>query len=82
MMINQCFDSLLPQEYIAQPSIRLGDVMAIDIAARERESGRDPFSRATERMNSAWWRPSSWSARRTRIARRIVRHSSINANRY
>ena len=40
MMIAQRLNSLLPEEYIAQPSVRLGDMMAIDIAALERESGR------------------------------------------
>ena len=44
MMIAQRLNSLLPEEYIAQPSVRLGDMMAIEIAALERESG--PGSRS------------------------------------
>jgi hypothetical protein len=34
----------LPEEYIAQPSVRLGDIMEIDIATRERESSRRSFT--------------------------------------
>jgi len=40
MMIARRLNSLLPDEYIAQPSVRLGETMAIDIAELERESGR------------------------------------------
>ena len=44
MVIVQRLNSLLPEEFIAQPSVRLGDAMEIDIAALERESGRGSFS--------------------------------------
>ncbi len=43
MIIAQRLNSLLPEEYIAQPSVRLGDMMEVDIAALERESGRSSF---------------------------------------
>lgn len=38
MMIAQRLNSIMPQEYVAQPSVHLGDVLEIDIAALERES--------------------------------------------
>ncbi len=44
-MIAQRLNSILPEEYIAQPSVRLGELMAIDIGALERESSRDSFHR-------------------------------------
>ncbi len=47
-MIAQRLNSLLPEEYIAQPSVRLGNLMAIEIAALERESGQVPFSRVAD----------------------------------
>lgn len=48
MMIVQRLYSLLPEEYIARPKVRLGDVMEIDIAALERESANDSFNRADD----------------------------------
>src|SRR5580704_2425503 len=44
MIIAQRLNSLLPEEYIAQPSVRLGDAMEIDIAALERESSHNSSS--------------------------------------
>ncbi len=59
MMIAQRLNSLLPKEYIAQPSVRLGDMMAIDIAALERESGRGTFSPVADEgsLMVASWAP-------------------------
>ena len=59
MMIAQRLNSLLPEEYIAQPSVRLGDMMAIDIAALERESGVGSFSRDGDQgsLMVASWAP-------------------------
>jgi len=48
MMISQRLNSILPEEYIAQPSVRLGEVMEIDVAALERESGRGTLERTDE----------------------------------
>ena len=45
MMIAQRLNSLMPDEYIAQPSVRLGGIMEIDIAALERESDHNSFGR-------------------------------------
>jgi hypothetical protein len=59
MMIAQRLNSLLPEEYIAQPSVRLGDMLEIDIAALERESGRGSFSRVDDQgsLMVASWAP-------------------------
>jgi len=59
MMIAQRLNSLLPEEYIAQPSVRLGDMLEIDIAALERESGRGSFSRVDDEgsLMVASWAP-------------------------
>ena len=38
MMIVQRLNSILPKEYIAQPRVRLGTMMEIDIGALEREA--------------------------------------------
>ena len=35
-------NSILPKEYIAQPRVRLGTMMEIDVGALERESGDLP----------------------------------------
>jgi hypothetical protein len=52
MMIAQRLNSLLPPEYISQPSVRVGGgAMEIDIAAFERESVR--VIRASRRMSQA-----------------------------
>ena len=59
-MIAQRLNSLLPEEYIAQPSVRLGDMMEIDVAALERESGRVSFSRVEDQgsvMVASWAPP-------------------------
>ena len=59
-MIAQRLNSLLPEEYIAQPSVRLGDTMEIDVAALERESGRVSFSRVEDQgsvMVASWAPP-------------------------
>lgn len=59
MMIAQRLNSLLPEEYIAQPSVRLGDMMEIEIAALERESNRGFFSRVEDQgsLMVASWAP-------------------------
>jgi Protein of unknown function (DUF4058) len=59
MMIAQRLNSLLPEEYVAQPSVRLGDMMEIDVAALERESGRDSFNRVDDEgtVVAASWEP-------------------------
>jgi hypothetical protein len=59
MVIVQRLNSLMPEEYIAQPSISLGDVMEIDIAALERESGRGSFGRVEDQgsLMVALWAP-------------------------
>ena len=44
MMIARRLNSILPEEYIAQPSVRLGGSMEIDVAAFERESDSRPIS--------------------------------------
>jgi hypothetical protein len=57
MMIAQRLNSLLPEEFIAQPSVRLGELMEIDIAALERESGPGSFRRTEdlgELMVASW----------------------------
>jgi hypothetical protein len=51
MMIARRLNSLLPEEYIAQPSVRVRDMMEIDIAALERDSGRGSFSRIDDERN-------------------------------
>ena len=58
-MIAQRLNSVLPEEYIAQPSVRLGDMMAIDVAALERESGLGSFSRVGDEgsLMVASWAP-------------------------
>lgn len=60
MMIAQRLNSLLPEEYIAQPSVRLGDMMEVDIATLERESGRHSVGRTEDDDGStvALWEPS------------------------
>ena len=55
MMIAQRLNSLLPEEYVAQPSVRLGDMMEIDIAALERES--DSRVEDEGRLMVASWAP-------------------------
>jgi hypothetical protein len=59
MMIAQRLNSILPDEYIAQPSVRVGDMMEIDIAALERDSGRGSISRIDDERNLmvATWAP-------------------------
>ena len=59
MMIAQRLNSLLPEEYVAQPRVRLGDMMEIDIAALERESGRGSVGRVTDEgsLMVASWAP-------------------------
>jgi Protein of unknown function (DUF4058) len=59
MMIARRLNSLLPEEYIAQPSVRLGDMMAIDIAALESESDGSSFSRVDDEgsLMVASWAP-------------------------
>lgn len=61
MLIVQRLNSLLPEEYVAQPSVRLGDTMEIDVAALERESGRRSFSRVDEGggLSVASWAPAN-----------------------
>ena len=55
MMIAQQLNVSLPEEYLAQPKVRLGDVMEIDIAALERET----VSRNDEGgLRVAAWKPS------------------------
>ena len=60
MIIAQRLNSVLPEEYIAQPSVRLGDMMEIDIATLERESVGHSFVRADDDGNpqAALWEPS------------------------
>jgi hypothetical protein len=48
MMIVRRLNSSLPEQYIAQPRGRLGDMMAIDIAALERDSDGGSFSRVDD----------------------------------
>ena len=48
MMIAQRLNTLLPEEYIAQPNVRLGGSMEIDIAAFERESDCRPTSESED----------------------------------
>jgi Protein of unknown function (DUF4058) len=59
MMIAQRLNSLLPEEYIAQPRVRLGDMMEIDVAALERESSRGSFGRVDDEgsLIVASWAP-------------------------
>jgi hypothetical protein len=60
MMIAQRLNSLLPEEYIAQPSVRLGDVMEIDIATLERESSHSspsPIENKGNLMVASWAPP-------------------------
>jgi len=59
MMIAQRLNSLMSEEYIAQPSVRLGDMMEIDVAALERESGGNSFESTSDGSPSvALWEPS------------------------
>ena len=44
MIIAQRLNSIMPEEYIAQPGVRLGDSMEIDVATFERESGSGSLS--------------------------------------
>src|SRR5271165_6490634 len=48
MMIAQRLNSVLPEEYIAQPRVRLGDMMEIDVDALETESNRGSLSRVDD----------------------------------
>jgi Protein of unknown function (DUF4058) len=59
MMIAQRLNSILPEEYIAQPSVRLGGAMEIDIATFERESGSRSTSESEDEGNLtlASWTP-------------------------
>jgi len=59
MMIAQRLNSLLPEEYIAQPSVRLGDIMEIDIATLERESSRSSLNPVEDKgsLMVATWAP-------------------------
>lgn len=54
-------NSILPKEYIAQPRIRLGNMMEIDIGAIERESSDLPASRveAGGGVSVAAWAPAA-----------------------
>jgi hypothetical protein len=59
MIIAQRLNALLPPEYVAQPSVRLGDAMEIVVAALERESRDDPSRGGNDetRLMVASWAP-------------------------
>jgi hypothetical protein len=58
-VIVQRLNSILPEEYFAQPKVRLGNEMEIDLGAVERESPRDFFDRPDDKGNLlvASWAP-------------------------
>ena len=63
-MIAQRLNSLLPEEFIAQPSVCLGDTMEIDVAAHERESGPVSSSRVE---NQGTLMVASWGPAQPRV---------------
>lgn len=60
MMIAQQLNQVLPEEYIAQPRVRLGGVMEVDIASLQRESVGDQIDHVGDAGNPAMalWEPS------------------------
>ena len=61
MIIAQRLNSIMPEEYIAQPGVRLGDSMEIDIATFERESGSGSLSSTDGKggLTVASWAPAT-----------------------
>jgi hypothetical protein len=53
MVIAQRLNAILPEEYVAQPNVRVGEAMEIDIAAFERESF-SPAADAGNLMVASW----------------------------
>lgn len=56
MMIAQRLNSLLPEQYIAQPKVRLGSVMEVDIGTLERENNgwKPEFPSSGNGVTVAW----------------------------